>query len=79
MGTSRGLALPVTVGGIGGGAPRGESRDTTLLPPTDWSLNWRKDCWCLLIVNEISKTAKFFLNRPKMNMNALIVAPSVAL
>ena len=39
MGTSRGLALPVTVGRIGGGASRGESRDTTLLSPTDWSLN----------------------------------------
>ena len=35
MGTSRGLGLPVKAGGIGGGASRGESRDTTLLPPTD--------------------------------------------
>lgn len=33
MGTSRGLGLPVKAGGIGGGASRGESRDTTLLPP----------------------------------------------
>jgi hypothetical protein len=39
MGTSRGLALLVTVGGIGGGASRGESRNTTLLPSTEWSLN----------------------------------------
>jgi hypothetical protein len=37
MGTS-GLTLPVTVGEIRG-ATRSESRDTTLLPPTDWSLN----------------------------------------
>ena len=41
MGTSRGLALPITVGGIGGGDSQGESRDTTHLLPTDWSLNWR--------------------------------------
>jgi hypothetical protein len=34
-----GLALTVTVGGIEGGASRGESRDTTLLPPTVWFLN----------------------------------------
>ena len=34
-----GLTLTVTVGGIGGGTSRGESRDTTLLPPTDWFLN----------------------------------------
>jgi hypothetical protein len=34
MGTSRGLALPVTFGGTEGGASRGERRDTTLLPPT---------------------------------------------
>jgi hypothetical protein len=39
MGTSRGLALTVTVGGIGGGASRGESRDTTLLPPTDCGID----------------------------------------
>jgi hypothetical protein len=39
MGTNRGLALLVTARGIGGGASRGESRDT-ILPPTDWSLNW---------------------------------------
>jgi hypothetical protein len=39
MGTSHGLALTVTVGGIRGGASRGESRDTMLLPPMDWFLN----------------------------------------
>lgn len=31
---------------------------------TDWSLNlnWRKNGWCLLIVNVISRTAEFVLN-----------------
>jgi hypothetical protein len=40
MGTSRGLALPVTVGCISGysGAPRGSARDMTLRPPMERSL-----------------------------------------
>lgn len=39
MGTSRGLALPVTVGISGySGAPRGSARDMTLLPPMERSL-----------------------------------------
>ena len=42
-------------------------------------LSWRKDGWCLLLVNVISKTAKFVLNLPEMIMNALIVTLSVAL
>jgi hypothetical protein len=41
-------------------------------------LSWRKDGRCLL-VNVISKTAKFVLNLPEMIMNALVVALSVAL
>jgi len=41
MGTSHRLALPVTIGGIGGGASQGKGQDTTLLPmaPMDWLLN----------------------------------------
>jgi hypothetical protein len=51
-------------------------------PPTNGLVlerNWRKDGWCLLIVNVISKTAKFILNLPEITMNALIVTLSVAL
>jgi hypothetical protein len=32
-------------------------------------LSWRKDDWCLLLVNVISKTAKFVLNLPEMIMS----------
>jgi len=42
-------------------------------------LSWGKDGWCLLLMNVISKTAKFVLNLPKMIMDALIVTLSVAL
>ena len=42
-------------------------------------LSWRKDGRCLLLVNVVSKAAKFVLNLPEMIMNALIVTLSVAL
>jgi hypothetical protein len=40
-------------------------------------LNWRKDGWCLLLLNVISKTAHFVLNLPGVIMNALIATLSV--
>ena len=79
MGTRREVTLPVNVGGIREGASWGETRDTILSSPMDWSLNWRKDGWRLLIVNIISKTAKFDLNLPEMIVNALIVTLSITI
>ena len=42
-------------------------------------LNWRMGGWRLLLVDVISKPAKFVLNLPEMIMNTLIVMLSVAL
>jgi hypothetical protein len=79
MGTRCGptFKLEVAVGGIGGGASRGD-RDTTPTSGLVLELSWRKDGWCLL-VNVISKTAKFVLNLPELIMDALMVTLSVAL